>query len=78
MLLLRKQRDPVSGEQRPTYIRRYRVTSVPTSSARGHWFMPKFHDAGWASESEFVAAKALKEIVARDAQRIEAPTNLMS
>jgi hypothetical protein len=68
-------RHPQTGGLLPSFARKYLLTTVPMSNGQGQWYGIKFDDLGWVSEAEYSAARALYEIVARGAQRVEAPIN---
>ena len=58
-------RHPQSGAIFPSFARRYRLTTVPMSNAKGHWFTLAFTDEGWTPPAEYQIARALADIVER-------------
>jgi hypothetical protein len=62
-------RHPKTGEIMPSFVKRYRLTTVPMANAKGRWFGLTFSEiegaAGWPSLNEYQQAKALHETIER-------------
>ena len=67
--------DPKTGLPRPSFMRRFRLYTVPASNQLGHWFKPAFQDLGFVSAAEYQTARVLAKIVERGLQRVEMPIN---
>jgi hypothetical protein len=68
-------KHPRTGAVLPSFARRYRLRTVATSNALGHWYGLQFTDEGWVSVAEYQLARALNDVVERGAQRVELPIN---
>ena len=64
---------PKTGGIMPSFSRKYRLTTIPSSNAIGKWFGVKFQDEGWVKKSEYEAAKTLCLAVRKGEKRAEAP-----
>jgi hypothetical protein len=64
---------PKTGGLLPSFARQYRLTTVLENNAMGRWFGLKFEDLGWVSVADYARGRALSELVASGAQRVEAP-----
>jgi hypothetical protein len=62
---------PKTGKPLPSFARKYLLTTTPDSNDLGRWFAIRFVDKGWVSPAEYEAARALREVVARGAYRVE-------
>jgi hypothetical protein len=66
---------PKTGGMLPSFARQYRLTTGLQDNAMGRWFGLKFEDLGWVSAADYARGRALSELVASGAQRVEAPIN---
>lgn len=67
-------KHPKTGGVLPSFAKRYRLSTVPASNAKGRWFNVTFAEIGWTPLPEYQQAKALAENVARGMQ----PTQQLS
>jgi hypothetical protein len=66
-------RHPTTGKVLPSFLYRYRLTTVPTQNAKGRWFGVRFEHLGPVDTATYDAGKQLAAIVERGAMRIETP-----
>jgi hypothetical protein len=66
-------RHPKTGDVLPSYIHKYKLTSVPERNAKGSWFGLKFTDLGPVTLAEFMAGKQLHQAVKHRTARAAAP-----
>ena len=57
----------------PSFSRKYRLTTIPSSNAIGKWFGVKFQDEGWVTKAEYDRAKTLYIEVKEGKKRAETP-----
>jgi len=58
-------KHPKTGAVLPSFAKRYRLTTVPRSNAKGRWFDVKFEDIGWTPLADYQKAKAITESIER-------------
>jgi hypothetical protein len=68
MSYFNQQKHPRTGLLLPTYAKRYRLSTVAQSNAKGRWFNVAFADLGFVSLPEYQQAKLLHETVERGVQ----------
>ena len=57
----------------PSFSRKYRLTTIPSSNAIGKWFGVKFQDEGYVTKVEYDRAKTLCIEVRAGKKRAETP-----
>jgi hypothetical protein len=64
---------PKTHDTMPSFARKYRLTTIPSSNAIGDWFGLKFEDLGFVNIKEYNQAKGFYESVSKGEKRAEAP-----
>jgi hypothetical protein len=64
---------PKTGGIMPSFSRRYKLVTVPTSNAIGKWFGVTFKDMGWITKTDYDRAKTLCMEVRAGKKRAETP-----
>jgi hypothetical protein len=67
-------KHPKTSDVLPSFAKRYRLSTVFASNAKGRWFNVTFTEIGWTPLPEYQQAKALAENIARGVQ----PTGQLS
>jgi hypothetical protein len=65
-----------NGGTLPSFSRRYKLITIPTTNHLGRWFTLRFDDQGWVTAEEYAAARLIHEAATRGSQRVgPAPTD---
>jgi hypothetical protein len=71
MTALASQHRHPNGGTLPLFARRYLLRTVSRKNTMGRWWGIKYQDAGFVTKAEYDDAKALFDLVARGAHRVD-------